>query len=65
MINIGGTLVMNVGMMQYVIDQQEKEKIAQKFLDMLRENATNMKQEKIRKMREARQKYESSRTSSV
>ena len=56
---------MNVALMKYTMDQMEKEKLAQKFLDMLREDPVNKKQEMIRKMREARQKYESSRGSSI
>ena len=62
---LGGTPVMNVALLKYTMDQLEKEKLAQKFLDLLREDPVNKKREMIRKMREARQKYESSRTSSV
>ena len=56
---------MNALLMQYTMDQMEKEKLAKKFLDQLLEDPVNKKREMIRKMREARQKYESSRTSSV
>lgn len=56
---------MNALLMQYTMDQLEKEKLAKKFLDQLLEDPVNKKREMIRKMREARQKYESSRRSSV
>jgi hypothetical protein len=56
---------MNVALIKYTMDQQEKEKLAQKFLDQLLEDPVNKKRVMIRNMREARQKYESNRTSSV
>ena len=56
---------MNVALIKYTMDQMEKEKLAKKFLDQLLEDPVYKKREMIRNMREARQKYESSRTNFV
>jgi len=68
MIQLGGIPVMNTPIMQYIIDDNDvkkKEEIAKKFLDSLLEDPEYKKQDMIRRMRDARAKYESNRARAV
>ena len=65
MMSLRGTPIMNTLLVEYTLDQKQKEDLAKKFLDSLLDDPIYKKQEMVRKMREARKKYESSRESSV
>lgn len=55
---------MNTAIMQSIIDDnnvKKKEELAKKFLDSLLEDPEYKKQDMIRRMRDARAKYESNR----